>query len=327
MGESQLPESFPGNEAPIQDVSPSEADSAPSSAKDVEPEKDLLSVVRDALQPQDAKPDPATAESSPGEEVAEEADEGEDAVADTSTDEDDHKDLPFGKHPRFKQLLRERAEFKTRAEEFDRIQDFMTRFKIEPQETANAFRILAMSKTDPAAALEELKALAHTLAVQAGEVLPPDLNEKVENGYLDREAAQELSKARVRAELERAKREELEQRYQSEAVDRQTTTIADAVAAWEEQTRRTDPDYGIKSDMVDDRVRAIVSERGKPKSVDEALAIANEAYETVSNRLRSVRQPKMPMRSAIGGKVSGSPTPEPKSVLDVIQQTMSRNRA
>lgn len=324
MGESQLPESSPGDENLHQDVSIEE--SAPSSAADVEPEKDLLSVVRDALQPT-SETDEAPADSSSEEEVAEEADEGEEPVTDPSTDEDDHKDLPFGKHPRFKQLLRERNEFKTRAEEYDRIQDFMVRFKIEPEETANAFRILAMSKSDPAKALEELKVLAHTLAVQAGEVLPPDLNEKVENGYLDKEAAQELSRARIRADLERAKREELEQRYQTEAVDRQVTTMADAVVAWEEQTRRTDPDYGIKADMIDDRVRAIVSERGKPKSVEEALAIANEAYDTVSTRLRSMRQPKAPMRSAIGGKVSGSPTPEPKSVLDVIQQTMSRGRA
>lgn len=304
-----------------------EADAAQSSgAKDGEPEKDLLSVVRDALQPEDkatqADTDSSSVEGVDGQDAEDEEDDT--SASNKTDDEEDHSDLPFHKHPRFRQLIRERNELKTRANEFDQINAFMNRFSIQPDETANAFKIMALAKTDPAKALEELKAVAHVLAVQAGEVLPDDLNQKVEQGYLDRDAALELSRAKARAESEAARRQQLETRYEQEQQSRVVDTMADAVTAWEDQIRRNDPDYNLKADMVDDRVRALVAERGRPRNTDEALALAQEAYETVSNRLRVVRPAKAPMRSAIGGKVSGSPTPEPKNVLDVIQQSMAR---
>lgn len=326
---SDLLESSASEEAVNQDANLSQDHSAEdaaqsSGAKDGEQEKDLLSVVRDALQPED-KASTAEADSSSvdGSEGAEEG-EGEDDTesSNQNDDDEDHTDLPFHKHPRFRQLIRERNELKVRANEFDQLNTFMHRFSIQPEETANAFKIMALAKSDPAKALEELKAVAHVLAVQAGEVLPDDLNSKVEQGYLDRDTALELSRAKARADAEAARRYQLETRYETEQADRQVNVMAEAVTAWEDQARRNDPDYSIKADMVDDRVRALVAERGKPKTTDEALAIAKEAYETVSKRLRSVMPNKTPMRSVIGGKVSGTPTPEPKSVLDVIQNSM-----
>lgn len=296
----------------------------PSSAKDEKgAEKDLLSVVRDAIQP--AESNEAKADSSTVEEVSDtDSDEGDsdaEAKADSKEDAKDYANLPFNTHPRFKQLIRERNELRTRAQEFDRINQFMSRFEIQPDETANAFKIMALAKTDPARALEELKAIAHVLAVQAGEVLPEDLSEKVENGYLDRDAALELSRTRSKAQLEAARRQQLEQRFEFEQESRQVSSMADAVTAWEDQIRRSDVDYDLKADMIDDRVRALVAERGRPRNSDEALSLAQEAYDTVSKRLQSVRPNKTPVRSVVGGKVGGAPQAEPKSVLDVIRQS------
>ena len=96
------------------------------------------------------------------------------------------------------------------------------------------------------------------------------------------------------------------------------------MTAWEENVRESDPDYDLKADLIDDRVRALVAEKGKPRNTDEALSYAQDAYKTVSERLKSVKGVKTPMRTAVGGKVSGTPLPEPKSLLDVIQNTLSQ---
>lgn len=241
---------------------------------------------------------------------------------------EDYSDVPFHKHPRFQKLVQEKNEYKAKIAEYEpdakqyrEIQSFMQRAGLSAEEVAEGLLLMAEMKSgDPTKAHEALMKKVETLALAAGKKLPADLEEKVEQGYIDREVAQQLHQQRVQAERQAAiAQQQLAQRQQQEAIGAQQA-MANAVAAWEQATRQTDPDFDLKADLVKDRLRAHMAVHGMPRSTDEALALSRQAYEAVSQTLQRARGTKPAMRPAVGGKVSGSVAPEPKNLLDVIRR-------
>jgi hypothetical protein len=100
----------------------------------------------------------------------------------------------------------------------------------------------------------------------------------------------------------------------------QVTAMSTAVSAWESSTRASDPDFDVKAELVKDRVRAHMALHGMPANSSDALALTQSAYDTVTQTLRRVQGGRTAMRTAVGGKVNGSVTPEPKSLLDEIRR-------
>jgi len=300
-------------------------DSAQSSGAQGD-EEGLLSVVRDAVE-KTVQDEDGSKEVSPtkDEGTVEDRNDDQAGAEDAEKHADDFSDTPFHKHPRFKQLIRERNEYRGRATQYDQITDFMEKNQLTAEEVAQGFQMMAMMKMgDPAQAYEALVKVTESLALAAGHKLPEHLAQKVEQGYIDQETAQDLWREQFKAQRQAAITANENQRFRQQEQQSAYNTIAEAVTAWEENVRESDPDYDLKADLIDDRVRALVAEKGKPRNTDEALSYAQDAYKTVSERLKSVKGVKTPMRTAVGGKVSGTPLPEPKSLLDVIQNTLSQ---
>ena len=320
----ELPESSTGEQDGNDQVE-NQVDASSSDAQG--DDEGLLAVVRDAVEKTAETEEDSSVTASPAKDEAtvedgSDEDEGEEP---DSKQADDYSDTPFHKHPRFKQLIRERNELKGRATQYDQIVDFMEQNKLSAEEVAQGFKLMAMMKVgDPAAAYEELRKVTENLAIAAGHQLPEHLARKVEEGYVDQDTAKDMWREQYRAQREALLAEQENQRYRQQQASSHVNTMAETVTAWEESVRESDPDYDLKADMIDDRVRALVAERGRPRTADEALGYAQEAYQVVSNRLKSVRGVKQPMRTAVGGKVSGTPLPEPKSLLDVIQNTLAQ---
>lgn len=293
-----------------------------SSSTPGETEDSLLSVVQSVSQPDTSATDDSESES-PTESQSGIVDEGAE-----SRKADDFSDVPFNKHPRFKELIKEKnaykaqiAEFEPDAKQYRQIQTFMDTNQLTPEEVAEGLLLMAQMKSgDPAKAYEALNVKLENLALQAGKKLPKELEERVEQGYIDRETAQQLYVQQVSAEREAAKANlQLQQRtqYDSQA---QAAAMANTVAAWESATRANDPDFEIKAELVKDRVRAHIAQHGMPKTAEAALTLSKEAYEAVTKTLRRVQGAKPAMRTAVGGKVNGSAAPEPRNLLDVIRQ-------
>lgn len=241
---------------------------------------------------------------------------------------EDFSKLPFNKHPRFRELVQEKnkykaqmAEYEGDAKQYRDIQSFMQQHNLTAEDVANSLQMLAkMRSGTPAEAYELLQGRMEEIAIAAGKKLPADLEEKVDQGYIDRDTASELHQARVNAERQaQSAQSQLEQRSQQEA-QAQVVAMANAVSAWEVSTKATDPDYDLKADLVKDRVRAQIAANGMPKTKEDAVKLSKDAYDQVTQALLRVRGDKQPMRTAVGGKTNGSAAPEPKSLLDVIRR-------
>lgn len=245
--------------------------------------------------------------------------------------EDDFSDVPFNKHPRFRELVKEKnaykaklAEYEPDAQQYREIQSFMEKAQLSAEEVAEGLMLMAEMKSgDPVKAYEALTRKVETLALASGKKLPADLEQRIEQGYVDRETAESLYQQQVAAQRQAAQAQaQLEQRTRKDA-QAQVQAIAGAVATWESATRAGDPDFDLKADFVKDRVRAHMAAHGMPKSAEEALQISRQAYEAVTQTLQRARGPKPAMRPAVGGKVNGSAAPEPRNLLDVIRQALS----
>jgi hypothetical protein len=326
----EAPEPSPGELD--EQATPVEAEESQTSSDEGEPKEDLLSVLEDAVKPKEAvEPEGADTESPAVEEENEvRADDVEDAaeVSDDSQESDDFDDVPFNKHPRFRQLIRERKEFKSQVEglqdkagQFDRVVDFMEQNNLSAEEMSEGIRIMALMKHDPAGAVDALKPHMDLLGKYTGEVLPEDIQHKLDEGYVDEGTAAELAKARAQVELANARQEQA-QAYKSQA---STRTIVDAVESWTEKTKSTDPDFSLKEKYIEDRVRSFVASRGQPRNAEEGIAMAKEAYDSVTTELRKFAgDQKRPVQPVGGGKVSGTPVPEPKSLIEAMQASVRR---
>ena len=251
-----------------------------------------------------------------------------------SSDEDEK--LPFGKHPRFKQLVEERNALKTqlaeltdakvKAESFDRIQSFVADAGLTAQEVDQGMAIMSMMKNDPVAALQALAPYVDALRKLSGDQLPDDLQQRVAEGYIDEETAKELSRLRSQTALKDQKLQQTQQREQQQTVQQQANQMGDAVSAWEKNWQKNDPDYEFKRDFVRSRVRELIQEHGAPRNIQQAIHVAEVAKKEVEERFRGRLSPsRQPTRTVTGGASNGSGVTAPKSALDVAKMALAGN--
>lgn len=306
-----------------------------SSSVERETEEDLLAVVEKAMNP------PKEAESHSEDEVkdGEQEEQQVETQAETlseATEKDESSDkaeeeenakLPFHNHPRFKQVIKERKEAKEQLElarkdqdEYKKITSYLEANNLTADEAAQGFQIMAMMKSSPTEAIKALEPYMASLKEATGQTLSDDIRDKVDQGYMDEDIGKELSMAR--AENERLKKLN-ESQLQQQTLEKQRQNInklADVVTEWENKIAQTDPDYSRIEKEVNDRVRVKVLETGRPETEEQALKIAQEAYNEVKGRHVTT---KTPIKATQGGKLGGTPIPEPKSLMDVVEMALN----
>lgn len=307
-----------------------------SSAVESETEEELLAVIENAIDPQtdtesqseDEVKDGSQEEQSEAETKAEESSEEPKSSEESSNEEEEAKLPPFHNHPRFKQVTKERKEAleqlelaKKDQEEYQKITGFLSKNNLSADEAAQGFQIMALMKSNPGEALKALEPYMSQLQTATGQVLPDDIREKVEQGYMDEDIGKDLSVAKAENERLKKQLESFGQQQQAEAQKQNFNSLANAVTEWETKTAQTDPDYKLIENEVNDRVRVMVMEKGQPQTNEQAISIAEEAYKEVKGRHGS--RSKNPIKATQGGKLGGTPMPEPKSLTDVIDMVLS----
>jgi len=315
-------------------ASPADGVTADPPPADEKTPKSLLDVITDAVTPKTEGAEEPSASEGAESQPSDPADESDELS------EEELAKLPFGKHPRFKKLIGERNDARTRAQEleakvtdleapadqFRKIDEFLTSSRIEPEEFVRLMQVGRLIKNDPERALSELYQVVNEVRQSIGDVLPDDLRNEIEEGRITEERARELS--RTRAAQARAKEDadriEAERRRENEArqTQDQAARIFSAVAAWEAEVQASDPDFARKEALVADRVAALNLQHGKPKSPEEAVQRARQALEDVTAHLRRLAPPKPPMKPTPASGSSSSTAPAPKSLREAIDRAL-----
>ena len=314
-----------------------------------EQEEDLLSVITEAAGDGEDSTDADTdADSEQDQSKSEDSETDADSAASADseeTDENGNKLPPFHKHPRWQEMVRERDTYRTKAEElepraqeFDKIDNFMKENELSAQEVADGLQVVAMMKNDPARARDVLAERMESLDQYSGHKLPDDLAREVDEGYISEDRARELARLRNekdfaeqrRERTEQKSREQLQQeqdqrqREQAQSLIQQQRT---AVQDWESKLKAKDPDYGRIQSFVAKELRLQV-QQNPPRSVNEAIQLADKAYNSVKAEFKKAMPERPAVRRSPGSDQSGASSAtdqQPGSFMDVVQQAADQS--
>lgn len=333
-GQDSTPQSSSGQDTPNTDQGPTtmaEAIEAAYAASEANPLGDEDGEAKPAQADDKAKdPDPAASTG-----TAEGGGTAEAELPDEVSD-DEMKAYKPSVQKRVKQLLSQRNEFRRKAEtleadagSFQNIRNFMQQNNLVDAEVAELYELGADLKSGKPERLQKfLDRVMPTVqaALEAtGRTVPQDLRPKVEQGEMTEDAARQFGQERAnRIAAERA----VEAANQRQTQVQQTATVAaisDAVGQWEQQTRLTDPDFGIKAGPMQRAAQALVAQRGLPTTPQQALEFAKAAYEEVNGWFKQARPAAKATRPApaAGGTAhkTGLP-PVPTTLDEVIKQAL-----
>lgn len=300
-----------------------QADGAKSSdAQDGDSDASLLSVVRDVVKESRGEGDKAApASPAEGDEDGQQADETQ---SKKEQDDENYSDVPFHKHPRFQQLLTKAKTNEADAVRYRNVQNFMDSHGLEAEEGADALLIAATAKTDPAKAWEMVKPWVQNLLIAAGEVLPDDLNQRVQAGELSREAALEVSRLRAQNASVEAKQSFQQQREQRSRAQEHATSLMTAAETWVQHRQARDPNFAAKEPLLMREVAFLQRTEGKPDTVEGVKDQLKRAYDAVNATFRPpapapTPRPRPAVRPVMGGQANGNARPAPETTLDIIR--------
>jgi hypothetical protein len=265
------------------------AKSVADSSSDKEEEKEESTETVDKTGPDGTKED----------ESDEKEAESQDEKVEVPVEEKD-KALPFHKHPRFQEVIKERASFKQKVDELtpvaqraQAIDDYCQKHGVTNEEFNSAVEMAALLRTNPSKGLETLRGYVEALEVSMGNKLPTDLQNEVDAGTLSLERAKELTAARVKSQgLEHTSK-----RTEAQIAQERQANITSAVNDWDKQKRTSDVAYDKKYPLIEKAFIAACS-LTPPRTPQEAIQLAEKAYTEVNTALGTLT-PKPPKRKVL----------------------------
>lgn len=322
--------STPIEDAVVDEAKPAEeaASADPSPATD-ETEVDTLSIVRDVVGEQEE-----AAEAAPSAEGEEETGLGEDETTPDEEQSDDYSDVPFNQHPRFKQLITERNSLRGDAGEYRKITAFMDANALTAEEAANGVTIMGLAKLNPVEAFKQVAPWFKQLAIAAGEILPDELQQRVQKGELTRDIAFELSRTKAATAAQRVRQDFEQQRGQRMQQTEATQAVVTAAASWEQDRQLKDPNFAAKLPRIQEKLAFLHATGQKPTTPDGVRTQLKTVYEAVNREIGAAaasqtRQQRKPEKTPVrGGQVAGNARPAApsgsRSTIDIINDVVSK---
>ena len=228
---------------------------------------------------------------------------------------------------RIEKLLNERNELRQERSQYAPFVEAMQHHDISNQDMSMLLGVgAALRRGDFEAFLAGVQPYVQQAQQMLGHHLPQDLYNEVQRGLISPQAARELAQRRAYAQHSEAEQERRQQqdqvRQQHEAATQVRTTISD----WEASVKARDPDYPLKADAVRRYAQALIQERGLPRSTDEAVAYAEEAYREV-NAFTNAAQPRRgatrPSPNSVQSSNAHGARSEPSSLMDAAMRGLA----
>lgn len=254
------------------------------------------------------------------------------------TDKPDDAKLPFHKHPRFQEVMRERNEVRQQLasakpliDQATQLNTFRQQRNVSDTTFQAAIELAALMDNDPVKAIEALRPHFEALQMWNGERLPDDLQAQVAAGTLPLDAAKELSLSRMRAQQQQGQQKTFQQQQEQLA----QRNVMSSLQTWAESKTTTNPDFKPKaSPQAQDgpweyanQQYALACMTTPPRSPQDAVALAEKAYEQTQAFFKQFRKaPVLEKRlgSAASTRASAAPAKtEVKSARDIAKAILA----
>lgn len=326
---------------PVSTLTPDASAAASSTANQDGENISLLDSVRESMKPETeqsprSEPDQAIPDNPEKPEAQPEAAKAEgDPLGDLT--EDELKKYGPKTQARMRQLLGQRREANDRAErvqaelgpkaqKFDEIDAFIRNNNLSNEDVATIFQIGASIRNDPFKALAQVEQVRDRLVEITGGKLPDDLQQRVNLGYISKEDALELNRARSQAAFNETRRGETERKTAGEnEVAQQRAHIEQCTATadkWEASKQSADPDWKLKQPRIREKVELAVLKDGFPKTKDELVKLLDKFNAEVTTELNNLR-PVKPAIRPVTQAASTRSNAEPADLLGHIKKGLA----
>lgn len=320
-------------EAQDSDVSTTEV----SSTSEKQGDKSLLETVQAALEEgvketsPGSEPEPNTTESLKADAPV----NSEDEPLGDITDEELKRYAPKTQR-RIQQLLQDRRSLEEKvtiasekASRFDQIVGFAESNQLSNEDVAETFAIAALLKNDPMSAYEKVLPIFLHLSQVTGNVLPSDMQEKVNLGYLPEQDARELIRTKnqnaiLQAQFE-ARQQQEQQAKQANSWQAVVDDCKNATAEWEQKRSQTDPDWSSKKELVIEFVHAEIAKKGFPAGRAQMIEVLNSASSRVDSQVARFR-PSPRAINPVTGNSSARATAEPTTAVEAAMMALGAAR-
>lgn len=226
------------------------------------------------------------------------------------------------------------AELRPTAERMQQLDTYMQANSIGKQDFENAVTISALINTGRYdQALQALGPIYRELLDKTGNILPPELQQEVDAGYITQAHALELHRAkkssanateRERAATDRDQRERAERDHAN-----RVGMMSHAADTWAAEKKTSDPDWSTKQDLVSTEVELQLRRKAQtapnelPRDAAEVRKVLDGCLKTVEDRIKSFRPAPQPMTPTTGRPASAGAQSKPGSYMDAVDQALS----
>jgi len=309
-------------------------DSPPSDVS--EPERGTLEdAIRDALQTQvvDDDGEPEVAEVTEAESSSEAEAVEEETTGQLNSDEqllkvlEDLKssDVPLGKIDRFRSVIEEKNGYKQQAESLMQVEEHFRTLQnsarasgMSEDQIAQYFELPMLMQSNPQAAYELIQGFQSDMATRYGMTMPEDLQQKVDEGYIDAESAQRLAKAEASERMAQQAMQSRQQEAEETARMATAQAVSSAVTSYEQQLANSDPDYSAKQKWLYEKLQTKKLASGLPASPEQAIEWVNQAYGEINETFKSMAPPPQPKRTLSSRGVNQPSSAPPASMYEAV---------
>lgn len=321
-----LIEADPAEPAQQTDVSTT-ADSSPADGG-----ANLLDSVTDALKDAKQEPSPSSGQGQTDPAAAPKAGTAEEPLGEL-TEQELHRFGPKTQR-RIKSLLGDRAErdrrieqLSPKAEQYERFEAYTRDNRLSPDDVATVFELASLIRNDPFKAWERVQAIQNGLAQVVGQVLPPDIQERVKLGYLSEQDGRELAAARSKAALTEAQSKEQAAQAREER-ERQTVhahveSCRDTANSWETAKKVNDPDWNEKQARIGELIELEVHRNGYPKTKQAVVTMLDGFLDRVNKDFARFKPKPREVRPAVGS-ASSRATAQPKTLMEAVDAALAQ---
>lgn len=221
---------------------------------------------------------------------------------------------------------------KPKAERMDQLLGYMRANSVAPEHLDNALGMTALINSGQYdKALPILENLLQQVRSAAGEVLPEDLQKRVNLGYISEQDAKELHKSKLSGQRTEERAKQDRERIEQERHQRETQTLVNTAVttaeAWHKEQVASDPDWNLKRDLVTQRMELELlrlGPQGYPRNPEAVRKLLGDAKAAVEQEIRRFKPaPRAINPSPTGNSASSRSKAKPASLMDAVNMALA----
>lgn len=202
---------------------------------------------------------------------------------------------------------------------------------------SEVLELASLINSNPAKAVELLTSKVQELQGFVGDVLPEDLQKKVDDGKLAEEDAKEIAALRAKTKYVESKTKQGQELAAREAENKFQRDLHSATSSWVKSKAKTDPDMREgteKYQIVSDKFHALAfqqDEKGKylnpVVTVEDYVKLLDKAYESVNKFTSQLTKGNKVNSQKVLTSTTSSVTAEvePKTMQDIMRKVGSKH--